>query len=220
MIDLRKYILYLPSQDNIDCCTSCAALLATEIMLATQGIYMNFSRLFLYYMTRKMQGRLGQKGAELETTLKSLILNGVCLEKTWPFMRNLVDKEPSINAIYEATYYKIQNYISADAFEFNLLIDKKIPIIIGLRTGRLFWSMKGDFKEQNYKSINIVDNRLSKGHAVTIIGYDNSVLGGSWIIANFLGPKWGFKGYGILPYECCRDIGEAYIVKPFYGIHQ
>jgi C1A family cysteine protease len=58
--------------------------------------------------------------------------------------------------------------------------------------------------------VNDVDNRLSLSHAVTIVGNRPDL--NSWIIANSRGLKWGDKGFGILPYNCVVDIGEAFSI--------
>jgi C1A family cysteine protease len=218
MIDLRKFINYLPSQENIGCCTSSASLLAAEIILSQAGnrpVY--FSRLFVYYMARKLQGRLGQKGTELKATLEAMQQYGVCKDITWPLRHSIVDKEPNMVAIREAEDFKVNEFEDVGLLEFNSLLDNGIPIIIGMRTGRQFWKLSGDLNSQRYKPVNDTDNWPSNGHAMTIIGYDNNLGNGSWIIANSLGLHWGHKGYGALPYECAADIGEAYIIRRFAG---
>lgn len=218
MIDLRKHIGYLQPQGTIPCCTASSTLTAAEIICNMNGKPNHFSRLFLYYMTRKLSGRLDQKGAELIHTLDALQKYGVCIERTWNFGHKRVDAEPSQQAKSEAVFNRLGSYKNVFSESFNDLLEKEIPIIIGLRTGRLFWKIKGPLTEQTYKSINTSDNRISHGHAVVIVGYDSSLLGGSWIIANSIGPTWGHRGYGLLPYECRNDIGEAYIIKEFAGI--
>lgn len=168
-------------------------------------------------MTRKSKERLNQVGAELRDTLEAVKNYGVCADRSWPFWHKKINIEPSLQAQSEATRNCIIDYEDVLYQDFNILLDHEIPIIIGLRTGRLFWKLKGPLTEQVYKSINTFDNRESQGHAVVIVGYDSSLLGGSWIVANFSGPRWGYKGYGLLPYECRRDIGEAYIIRQFAG---
>jgi C1A family cysteine protease len=49
------------------------------------------------------------------------------------------------------------------------------------------------------------------------VGYDDEIGDGSWIIANSIGPKWGDHGYGVIPYSCVSNIGEAYILNNFAG---
>jgi hypothetical protein len=169
-------------------------------------------------MTRKSAGRLNKHGAELRATLEAVKNYGACVERSWSFSHQRLNIEPSQQAQSEAVFNRIGNYEDVFSQDFNNLLEQEIPVIIGLRTGRLFWKLKGALSEQIYKSINTSDNRISYGHAVVIVGYDPALLGGSWIIANSLGPTWGYRGYGVLPFECRADIGEAYIIREFAGI--
>jgi len=217
MVDLREHIKYMQSQDNVGCCTASAVLLAAEMLFAKTNKPLNLSRLFVYYMTRKLQGRLGQKGAELKSTFDALSLYGACTEQFWPFSPHRVDHEPNFRAVQNARY-KINEYECATPEKFNSILDKGVPIVIGMHTGRLFWRMRGELNEQIYKPVNESDNRPTQGHAVTIVGYDDKIQGGSWIIANSLGLRWGYRGCGILPYSCYVDIGESYVIRNFAGI--
>lgn len=212
---MLEFVKYLPSQENIDCCASSASLLAAEIIMAKNGQHKHFSRLFPYYMARKMQNRIGQKGTELKSILDALSIYGVCLDQQWPLRHSLVDMEPSLKAIEEATKYKVGSFEYVQVSDFNKFLMNKIPIIIGMRTGKQFWKLAGKLEEQMYYPINDTDNRYSHGHAVVIVG--NRPEYNSWIVANSRGLKWGDKGLGILPYECYVDIGESYAITSFAG---
>jgi C1A family cysteine protease len=169
-------------------------------------------------MSRKMKNRVGQNGAELKDTLDAMMQYGVATDRTWPFAYNRANTEPSAVAIAEASQYKLNTYTWAAIDSFKEYIHQGLPVIVGLYTGKMFWRMKGLLSEQTYKSINTTDNRRYKGHAITVIGYDDNILGGSWIIANSTGLTWGDHGIGILPYECWQDIGESYVITEFAGI--
>lgn len=217
-VNLQKYINYIQPQENVPCCTASSTLLVAEMIMASSDNRTNFSRLFLYYMTRKIQGRLGQRGAELKATMEALSLYGVPLERYWPFIFAQVDREPLPHAMESAAQYKLLSYSSITPDEYKYYLSKDIPIIIGIRTGRKFWKLKGELHDQMYEPINNSDNLASKGHTVSIIGYDDELNSGSWIIANSVGPKWGHKGYAAIPYSCNVDIGEAYVITNFAGI--
>lgn len=212
MTDLRQYIKHLPYQSTVGCCSASAALLSLEIMMSIENKYVHLSRLYTYYMTRRMQGRLGQVGAELKITFESLIVYGAAPDGLWPFTERRAEKEPNHIATEAAAECRIRSFESVVSSNINSKIDNMTPVAIGLMTGRRFWTLKGELHTQTYSPINMENNRPSNGHAVTIVGYDNALHGGSWIIANSLGPTWGDHGIGILPYECWRDIGEAYAI--------
>jgi len=217
-LSLRRFIRVLQSQENADCCTASASLIAAEMIMSSVGKNMNFSRLYVYYMTRKIQNRLKQRGAELKDTLNALTIYGASPENNWPFSISRIDREPNIPAIEAGVYYRVQSYKEVSSEEFKTYLIRNIPIIIGIRTGTKFWKLNGPLEEQAYKAVNITDNRPSTGHAMTVIGYDDKIGGGSWIVANSLGPRWGFQGYGAIPYECNVDIGESYVITKFAGI--
>lgn len=213
---LQQHVRQLPSQFTVGCCTANASLIAAEMILDDK--FVPLSRLYLYYNTRKMQNRLNRKGAELKATLEALIEFGTCHDRYWPFGINRVELEPSEQACKDALNYRLDSFSEIDIDDFKKSIDSYNPIIIGIQTGRMFWKLKGLLTEQVYKPINSLDNRQSYGHAVAIVGYDDDLGNGSWIIANSLGLKWGDKGYGAIPYYCNSDIREAYIMNDFAGI--
>ncbi len=208
----------MPQQDNVGCCAASAAIIAAEMTMSLENRQINFSRLFVYYMARKMQGRVGQKGTELRMVLSAMQTHGIPETKYWPFVHNRVDMEPSMQSINEAASHRLQAFGTVSTDRINECIDLDIPVIVGMHTGRMFWHLKGPLHQQLYKPVNSTDNRESYGHAVTIVGYDDSLCDGAWIVANSLGPRWGDHGYGILPYSCAVDIGESFVIHQFAGI--
>jgi len=217
-LSLENYIKYIPSQENIDCCTASATLLAAETIMSMSGKNIVFSRLFLYYVTRVIQNRIGQRGAELKSTLEALSQFGVSTERTWPFVQQRIDKLPHQPAYQEALNYKVNSYESVCVDQYKDYLSMGIPIIVGMFTGRRFWSLKGSLETQNYLPINNDTNRLYKGHAVLCVGYDDNINGGSWIVANSLGLRWGDHGYGAIPYACNNELAESYVITKFAGI--
>ena len=216
--DLKKYISHLPSQNNIPCCAASSSLKAAEIIMASAGNTIRFSRLFTFYMARKMANKLTQDGLSIKETLDSMMYYGVATDDTWPFYIDRVNKEPNDKSKDEALNCKLDSYEYLSPENFNNFLRQEIPIIVGIQTGRMYWKLKGTFDKQFYKPINTTDNLKHRDHAVTIIGYDDTILGGSWIVANSHGLLWGDHGLGIFPYECAQDIGESYAITEFAGI--
>jgi len=97
-------------------------------------------------------------------------------------------------------------------------LTQDIPVIVGISTGTKFWNLSGPLEHQRYEPVNATDNLPSTSHAVVIVGYSDDLNGGSFIIANSLGPKWGDSGFGAFPYRCAIDIGEAWVIKNFAGV--
>jgi C1A family cysteine protease len=219
-VDMREFIKLIPAQANIGSCTACAALLAAELIMERTGKSYTFSRLFLYYTTRQMSGRVNQEGANLGDTFAALASHGVPEEYMWPYLYMHRNTEPPLQTLDAAAFFKIRSYtrISIDVNTMKTCLANGQPITVGINTGRQFWKLVGLLNTQLYKPVNDTDNRQYKGHAMTIVGYDNQLGSGSFIFANSLGPTWGDHGYGALPYECVADIGEAFIINNFAGI--
>lgn len=168
-------------------------------------------------MTRAYYGRRGQRGAHLKDTLLALSAHGVPSEHIWPFLQDNVDVEPPASVVEQAQCNRLHEYEELYTTEFKSYIDNNIPVIIGINTGRLYWTPPVG-NNSYYKPINISNNRFISGHAITVIGYDNTLAGGAWVIADMCNSHLMQGGIGIIPYDCDVDICEAYIIKSFAGI--
>ena len=215
---LKQNTRLIQSQNNIPCCSSSAALTAIESIYSMNNIYYNFSRLFLYYNTRKLQGRILEKGSNLIFSFEALNKFGCCEEKYWPFLYHRVDKEPPLNVYTLAESFKPISYRSIRDADFKKCIDSNLPIVIGINIGRKFLKLSGPLKSQKYYPIDNTTNRYLGSHALNIVGYDDYICGGSWIVANSIGLRWGDKGFGILPYICSADINEGYVIESFQNL--
>lgn len=211
MVDFRPYIKYMPNQFGVQCCTASASLLAAEIILSMNSATTNLSRLYTYFMTRKIQNRIGLHGADLNYTMESLAKFGSCPESQWPFEVRRVDHHPTLQCQQDATRFLLDEYTRISPACITATLDQGYPVIAGMFTGRRFWKLES---KEVYHPINTSDNRQSKGHAVTIVGYNSD----GWIIANSLGTQWGDRGYGVMSVDCVSDIGEAFVIKKFAGL--
>lgn len=212
--NLRHLINFLPPQENVKCCASSATLLAAEMLMKSAGKDIIFSRLHLYYYARKLHNGIDQTGASLKDTLDALVVEGVCPNQYWPFSSQRANTEPSFIARKEAAAYKLQEYTKVKPAQFRSYLDREIPIVIGVHTGKRFWALTGPLSGHDYAPLN--GDPSFRDHALTIVGYDDEME--SYIVANSIGLKWGDKGYGALPYACEQDIGESYVIDRFAGI--
>ncbi|MGQ9810626.1 MAG: C1 family peptidase, partial [bacterium] len=65
------------------------------------------------------------------------------------------------------------------------------------------------------------DNCTEVNHAVTLVGWDDTLCGGVWIVKNSWGPDWGMGGYAYIRYRSCR-IGygaQALVFNPEQTVH-
>lgn len=215
---LIENVRIIQSQSTIQCCSPFAILTAVEAIGAMNGKNWNFSRLFLYYNSRKLQGRIGQHGVNLIFTLKALEDLGCCDEYHWPFMHHRENKEPTNSAYRNAETFRPLKYKSLSNLDFKYYIDNNIPVVVSVRLGFQFLNLKGNLYSQVYSPVDDSSNTFIGNHAIAIVGYNDTICGGSWIIANSKGLMWGDHGFGIIPYSCSKDILEAYSIESFSNL--
>jgi len=217
-IYLKDYIQYLPSQKNINCCSSSATLLAAEMIMSANGCSQTFSRLYLYYTTRNARGKLDLTGTSIKETFDALTAFGVSRHELWPFYNRKVNTEPNIVAKDDAVNYRINKYEEILPTDYKEYLNRGIAPVIGMNVTDYFWNLAGPINNHAYIPVNTTNKGSIKGHAVTVVGYDDSLNSGSWIIANSLGPSWGDLGYAAIPYSCNKDIKESYVIINFAGL--
>jgi hypothetical protein len=158
-------------------------------------------------MARKIQGSLHLEKCQLKNVFLALEKYGACSDQLWPFDRSRINVEPSSEAVFDGIQHRLQSYEKVE--DIDNYLQRDVHVIIGLSVGELFIHNPSE-----YRPINGTDNRLMYGHAALIVGSTDN----GWILANSFGPKWGDKGYCVLPYECSIDIGEKYAITSFAGI--
>jgi C1A family cysteine protease len=204
----------IKAQGQLGSCTANAGayMYETFAMKAQIGSVDPLSRLFLYKVSRRLAGSVGDVGAYLRDTMKALALFGVPPEDYWVYNIGDFEKEPTafeygIAQNYQATvYYKLDPY-GKDA-------DKVIESIkLNLAANRTcifgFTVYRGCINDGNgeVKLPGFFDS-VSGGHAICAVGYDDAKMIGSsqgaFVFANSWGSAWGDAGFGYLPYEYVR----------------
>ncbi|MDD5199087.1 MAG: hypothetical protein PHC88_04730, partial [Terrimicrobiaceae bacterium] len=87
-VDLRATASKVEDQKQIGSCTANALVGALEFLEVKAGAaFTDLSRLFVYYNERVIEGTVGSdSGAFLRDGIKSLAAQGVCAEKSWPYV--------------------------------------------------------------------------------------------------------------------------------------
>jgi len=210
-VDLRPWCSPVENQGSLGSCTANAGVGMLEYYeRRTTGKHIDGSRLFLYKVTRELQGVKGDDGAELRDTMKAMVLFGVPPEKYWPYHVTKFNDEPSNFCFSFAQNYQAIKYYRLDPAGTSptaalAAIRKNLAAALPAMFGFSVYSSippvgdgKGEipFPERN-------DN-LEGGHAVVAVGYDdNKKIGktrGALLIRNSWGTDWGDHGYGWLPY--------------------
>ncbi len=214
-VDLRSKCSPIKNQGELGSCTAHAGVGLMEYYQRNAfRKHIDGSRRFLYKATRNLLGWTGDDGAYLRTTMKAMVLFGICPEQYWVYDIEKFNEEPSAFCYAFAQNYQAMKYYRLDPS--------------GTTTGKLLQSVKEKIAAQLpsmfgfsvYNSISFDPgfpdipfpeggDQLIGGHAVVAVGYDDKrKIGketGALLIRNSWGKEWGDKGYGWLPYEYVRS---------------
>jgi hypothetical protein len=227
-VDLREHAGSIEDQETIGSCTANATVSALELMAQRAGKFNNLSRLFLYFTTREYENRIGQDGAVLRDAMKMANQRGVSLEMTYPYDVSKVDSLPPTEVYKEAKQRLVSSYeavtLNPDSFlvsanNIKAAIAAGHPVVVALKLRRRVFSISGPLSEHN--KIDTTQpgyNDWVGNHAVTIVGYDDDLSGGMFIIENSWGTQWGDQGYWGYSYSLVNEIYEAWVVKGFEEI--
>ena len=206
-VDLRKYCSPIEDQLALGSCTAQAAAGMVEFLeRRAHGNHIDASRLFIYKTTRNLEGDVGDVGAYLRTTMKSLVLFGAPPEKYWPYDVVRYDDEPSAFCYAYGQSFQTLRYFRLDHRDRTLpeivnltrsVLRANLPVALGFLVFN-FGNDAGEFEMPG------VHDPILGGHAVVAVGYDDErEIGGhkgALLIRNSWGTAWGDKGYGWLPY--------------------
>ena len=201
-VDLRPNCPSVYDQQSLGSCTANAIGAAHEFSQMKQKKVSVFtpSRLFIYYNEREMEGTVDiDSGAQIRDGIKSINKQGVCPEKSWPYIISSFKTKP-IKACYDdalnnqaVKYYSVAQNLQ----ELKKCLASGYPIVFGFmvyaglespevaKTGILQIPKKGE--------------TMRGGHAVALVGYDDSIA--RFIVRNSWGVDWGMQGYFTMPYE-------------------
>lgn len=211
-VDLRDWFSPVEDQGNLGSCTANAGVALVEYFQKRAfGEYLDGSRLFLYKVTRELDGSTGDTGAYLRTTMKALALFGVVPEKHWPYQVSKFDNEPpafcySFAGNYKATkYYRLDPYGKSPQDTLTSIkqnLAGQLPCMFGFTVYSSIPPLSDGKGEIPMPS---PGDKVEGGHAIVAAGYDdNKKIGkstGALLIRNSWGTKWGDKGYGWLPFD-------------------
>lgn len=204
-------------QGTLNSCTANAVIGLVEFLIKIScSDDLDLSRLFLYWTTRRLLGWTGDTGAYIRTTIKAMVLFGVPPENDWPYLAELLDRDPDAYLYAYAQNFKAMKYARLDEYGkrgTETLIDIKkticdgFPIAFGFPVYRSIECMGPNF----IIPLPVTpSDKLVGGHAVLAVGYNDAIHcphqdePGALIIKNSWGPLWGDMGYGYLPYDYVR----------------
>lgn len=227
-IDLRQWFPPVFDQGNLGSCTANAGVGIVEYYESkTFHKFMDGSRTFTYKVTRDLLGLVGDTGADIRTTMASLVMFGVPLEKFWPYT-TVTQPGPAEQRTFDAeppsfVYAIADNYAGTAYFCHDPWLKPPAPLDI-LNSVKLYLnyaipSMFGFWVFPSFNHSNVPGGvpfpasgeRAIAGHAIVAAGYDdnlkiknlltNKETTGALLFRNSWGANWGAAGYGWLPYD-------------------
>ena len=202
-VDLSPLCSPVENQQSLGSCTGNAIAGALEYLeIKKKARFLDLSRLFVYYNERVIEGTISEDaGAIIRDGIKTLVTNGVCSEKAWPYNIKNFTKKPTAVAYKQALKRKIASYESVTQTETSIktALASGYPIIFGFNVFADIESAEvartGNLPMPAGKSIG--------GHAVLIVGYDDATS--RFLVRNSWGANWGKNGYMTMPYAYVTD---------------
>jgi C1A family cysteine protease len=165
------------------------------------------SRLFIYYDERVLEHTVASdSGGQLRDGIKTLKNQGVCSEKTWPYVISKFAKKPSPACYQEALRHKIMSYqriVSLD--QMRACLAEGFPFVFG-------FTVYASFESQQVAATGVANlpqpgERVLGGHAVLGVGYNDAQQ--RFVVRNSWGTGWGLQGYFTLPYDYLANCNLA-----------
>ncbi|GBU26784.1 cysteine protease [Treponema sp. R8-4-B8] len=224
---LKQYAPQPGDQGNYGTCVGWASAYAArtiaesvslnrvDYFLVTNNV---FSPIFVYkgFYSLKNINPTGQEGAAISDILEFMKIEGAVkraeFEKTMAF--NLI----TLSMFSSSRRYPIGGYVTLYASrrsETNNartdMVKKSIcegkPVIIGMNCPDSFFKAKEVWRPSDNPAVNY------GGHAMCVVGYDDTKYGGAFEILNSWGTIWGNNGYIWIPYQVFNDfVNQAYEV--------
>ena len=236
-ISLLQYAPKRLSQGRKGSCTAWAACYAAGTILWSQALQTNpdnlaFSPDFIYNQMTKGNCT----GTNIGEALELVLDEGLISLTEFEYDENDCNRQPSSEIKANALQYRLKGFnrltlngndykVDINAIKQNLA--QGAPVVVGMLVGGTFYSLSGsgpvvwEPTRSDYNALKqstdghiVYDGNNAKfgGHAMCVIGYDDTFNGGCFQIMNSWGSDWGEDGVFWMPY---KDF--EYFVNGFYG---
>jgi C1A family cysteine protease len=209
-VDLRPQCPPVYDQGELGSCTANAIAGAIQFDEIRSGIAPTWtpSRLFIYYNERALEGTVdSDSGAQLRDGIKVIAAEGVCKESEWPYDVSRFAERPPQQVYSDAVRDRVGSYqrLTPSLAQLKTCVASGFPFVFG-------FTVFSSFESAEVASSGMIplpqpsESRVG-GHAVVCVGYDDGPQ--TFIIRNSWGPRWGARGYGLMPYAYMLDPGLA-----------
>ena len=208
-VDLRINCSTVENQGALGSCTANALAGNLEFLDVKQDPpYTDVSRLFIYYNERVLIHTANQdSGAMLRDGIKTLKKQGVCSEKSWPYVIDQFPKKPANNCYAEAKSHRISSYhrILSHAERISCLAEG-FPFVFGFTVYESFESQA--VARPGVGPMSTEKERVMGGHAVLAVGYNEKSK--RFLVRNSWGAEWGIGGYFTISYAYLDTLADDF----------
>ncbi len=203
-VDLRASCTAVENQGALGSCTANALVGNLEFLELKAGRpAVDLSRLFVYYNERALEGTTREdSGAFLRDGIKTLVKQGVCTEKKWPYTISKFTVKPATGCYHEALNHQVLSYLRILTLnEMKACLAEGYPFVFGFTVYESFES--DPVARTGQVNLPRPGERSVGGHAVLAVGFNDSTK--RFLVRNSWGTDWGMNGYFTMPYQYLAD---------------
>jgi C1A family cysteine protease len=206
-VDMREFFPEPYDQGKLHSSTSQACVgLVEYYQRRCSGNQLKLSRLFHHQVTCTLLGQHGNAGTDLRSGMKSIPRFGLPPEKYWHYDAGKLDTDPTAQLFSFADSYRAIVYVRLDRRNstgretlqrVKAFLAANIPVAFGLSVPSSY-AGDGIFSYRPEFAFPV------GGQTMVAVGYNDDekgVTGGSLLVRNSWGPKWGERGYAWVPYQ-------------------
>jgi len=198
-VDLRAHCSPVENQGDLGSCTANALVGNLEFLERQSGKpFSDLSRLFIYYNERAIEGTVNDDaGAMIRDGVKSLVKQGVCSEKKWPYNIARFAVKPPAACYKEALSHQVVSYHRILGLqEMRSCLAEGYPFVFGFTVYTAFESSA--VAKSGVLNLPKPSEKVLGGHAIMAVGYNDASK--RLLIRNSWGDDWGMDGYFTMPY--------------------
>jgi hypothetical protein len=205
--DLRSYAGPILDQGVFGSCMPNSIVSTIDMITRLAGKELApLSRMQNYADTRNAMGSFNKDSGSIpEIALDMAKTKGIAPESMWKYTPENMYTQPTEEVYAAASGVKISGWTALNIYQHTNglvntvkdMLSQGKPVILGFLAKSYFMYQYGPLEDQT----NTGSGPSYGGHATMIVGYDDNLNGGSYIIKNSWGTSWGDNGYGTISYN-------------------
>mgnify|MGYP000308034623 CR=1 FL=1 len=235
VVSLKNYVPPVGNQGSSGSCVGWSSVYAARTLAEQRRLNLSspeqrlnsrFSPAYIYNQIR-LNKQSCEDGSYVSAALTLMRDQGVLPLAQFPYSDEYCYRLPTPSEKQQAAAFRIDDFRrlgsryhrSSLHLSTRKALHRGHPVVIGMLVGESFMQHEGSASVQFSSGDDLAydNNSLQDygGHAMTVIGYDDTKDGGAFEIMNSWGTDWGNKGFVWLKYhDYNRWVREAYELIP------